>query len=90
LRAILLIVGFLLLAGGLYLGYQGSRAIYLLNEGGGLSLAVWTNEFWLSDPDNYRRGLGPNGRWAVRLFGAFWLLVFGWALVKASGWMVKR
>lgn len=89
-RYLLLILGLGLVALGVYLSYHGVRAITILRESGNFSLQVWTNAFWLLDPDDYHKGLGPNGRWALRFFGAFWSFVFGAALVKAAGWMVKR
>lgn len=89
-RGFLLIVGLALMAVALWLGYTGVKLVLVLKDAGDLSHYVWTNEFWLVDPENYRRGLGPNGKWALRFFGSFWSFVFACALVKASGWMVKR
>lgn len=89
-RALLLVLGLGLLALSFWLGYTGVRLILILKDAGELSFQAWTNEFWLLDPENYRRGLGPNGRWALRMFGSFWSFVFACALVKVSGWMVRN
>jgi hypothetical protein len=86
----LFILGIGLLAVSIWLGYRGTRLMLILKDAGDLSLQVWTNEFWLADPENYRQGFGPNGKWALWFFGSFWSFVFACALVKASRWMVRE
>lgn len=89
-KALLWTVGALLLGLAVYLGYTAFKAVDGLRESGEFSLAVWTNSFWLKDAQNYKAGLGENAKWFLRVFGAFWALLFGWRFAAAAGGMREK
>lgn len=78
------LTGALLMALAVWLGYTAFKRIDALKEAGTFSYSVWTNIFWLKDPNDYKAGLGENAKWFLQVFGGLWAFVFGVKLVTVA------